>query len=126
MDFYFVLTSCAHIGASLHSFYHIICKIDLRENYIITQAVVIQALGRLGNHFLLNPKINMMKTIVKLKNINWKRNDSNWYLRNIKANGRMINSENAIVLTANYIKKCLGLSLNEDEQQREEKYLASL
>lgn len=103
-----------------------ISKIDLRENYIITQAVVIQALGRLGNHFLLNPKINMMKTIVKLKNINWKRNDSNWYLRNIKANGRMINSENAIVLTANYIKKCLGLSLNEDEQQREEKYLASL
>lgn len=103
-----------------------ISKIDLRENYIITQAVVIQALGRLGNYFLLNPKINMTKTIAKLKKINWKRNDSNWYLRNIKANGRMINSENAIILTANHIKKCLGLSLNEDEQQREEKYLVSI
>ena len=32
-----------------------ISKVDLRENYIVTQAVVIQAFGRVGNYFFLHP-----------------------------------------------------------------------
>ncbi len=103
-----------------------ISKIDLRENYIITQAVVIQSLGRLGNYFILNPNVNMLKTVARLRKVNWNRNDNNWYLRNIKSNGRMINNENAIILTANYLKKCLGIALNDDEKQREAKYLQSI
>ena len=100
-----------------------ISKVDLRENYIVTQAIVIQALGRIGNVFLTNPEHDMEKTLRGLENIDWKRNAECWQLRAIKANGRMISGETAVLLTANVIKEELGLPLNADEAEREEKFL---
>lgn len=99
-----------------------ISKIDLRENYIITQAVVIQALGRVGNYFINHPDVDMKKVLKKLETINWKRNAKVWHLRTIGANGRMINNETAIILTANAIKTALGIPLTTDEKNREEKF----
>ena len=100
-----------------------ISKVDLRENYIVTQAIVIQALGRIGNAFLSHPEYDMEKTLRGLKKIDWKRNAECWQLRAIKANGRMISGETAVLLTANVIKQELGLPLNTDEAEREEKFL---
>lgn len=103
-----------------------ISKIDLRENYIITQSVVIQSLGRLGNYFFAHPEVDMEKSIVLLKNIDWRRSALSWKLRTIGANGRMITSENAIVLTTNVIKKCLGIPLDDDELFKEDKFLKNI
>ena len=100
-----------------------ISKVDLRENYIVTQAIVIQALGRVGNVFLSNSELNMEKALLGLKKIDWKRNAECWQLRAIKANGRMISGETAVLLTANVIKQELGLPLNADESAREDKFL---
>lgn len=100
-----------------------ISKVDLRENYIVTQAIVIQALGRIGNVFLSHPEYDMEKSLRGLKKIDWRRNAECWQLRAIKANGRMISGETAVLLTANLIKQELGLSLNADEAEREEKFL---
>ena len=100
-----------------------ISKVDLRENYIVTQAIVIQALGRIGNAFLSHPEYDTEKTLYGLKKIDWKRNAECWQLRAIKANGRMISGETAVLLTANVIKQELGLPLNTDEAEREEKFL---
>ena len=100
-----------------------ISKVDLRENYIVTQAIVIQALGRIGNAFLSHPEYDMEKTLRGLKKIDWKRNAECWQLRAIKANGRMISGETAVLLTANVIKQELGLPLSTDEAEREEKFL---
>ncbi len=100
-----------------------ISKIDLRENYIITQAVVIQALGRIGSYFLLHPDEVIKQRLLGLRTIDWKRNAKCWHLRAIKTNGRMISSETAIILTANVIKTILGLPLDSDEQNRETKFL---
>ena len=100
-----------------------ISKVDLRENYIVTQAIVIQALGRIGNAFLSRPEYDIEKTLHGLKKIDWKRNAECWQLRAIKANGRMISGETAVLLTANVIKQELGLPLNTDEAEREEKFL---
>lgn len=102
-----------------------ISKVDLRENYIITQAVVIQALGRVGNYFFLHPD-NMEKQLKKLADIDWRRNADQWYLRTIRANGRMISSETAVLLTANVIKLALGIQLDQDESLREEKFMKSI
>lgn len=102
-----------------------ISKVDLRENYIITQAVVVQALGRVGNYFFTHKEKDMDACLVKLQNVDWKRNASQWHLRNIRANGRMISSENAVVLTANVIKQAIGLPLDNDEKQREKKHLST-
>ena len=102
-----------------------ISKVDLRENYIITQAVVIQALGRVGNYFFLHPE-NMKTQLKGLSSIDWRRNADHWYLRTIRSNGRMISSMTAVILTANVIKRALGIELDKDEISREEKFLKSV
>lgn len=103
-----------------------ISKVDLRENYIITQSVVIQSLGRLGNYFLIHPEVNMEKILCNLKKIDWRRSASLWKLRTIRSNGRMINSDNAIILTSNKIKIILNIPLDDDEEIREKKFLQNI
>ena len=94
---------------------------DLRENYIITQSVIIQVLGRLGNYFYLNPKEDLSEVLKGLNKIDWRRSASVWKHRTIRENGRMINSEDAIILTCNVVKKSLSIPLDDAEVIREEK-----
>lgn len=103
-----------------------ISKVDLRENYIITQAVVIQALGRVGHYYLTHPENDFKVSLKGLKNIDWKRNSDQWYLRTIRANGRMITSEKAVILTSNVIKLALGIQLDRDEENREKKFKSTI
>ena len=103
-----------------------ISKVDLRENYIVTQGVVIQALGQVGAYFCNNTEIDMEKMLSKLKNINWKRSASIWKYRTIRADGKILTSNKAILLTANQIKREIGIPLLLDEEQKEKRYLESL
>lgn len=100
-----------------------ISKVDLRENYIVTQAVMIQVLGRLGNYFFVNQSCDFEPYLKKLQQINWKRDCEDWALRTIRANGRMINNEEAITLTCNVLKNRLGVSLDEFEQSKESSFV---
>ena len=104
----------------------IISKIDLREIYIITQAVVIQAIARVGNHFYNDKSLDMKEILKGLNKLDWRRNAECWMHRTIRENGRMINSEPAILLTANIIKQELGLPLNKEEQAKEIKFCSKL
>ena len=70
-----------------------ITKIDLREQYIATQNVVIQALGIIGAYLHEHPRMNMEKKLVKLEKINWKRNAKPWKLRTIAENGKIITGQ---------------------------------
>lgn len=96
-----------------------ISKVDLRENYIVAQAVIIQVLGRLGNYFFVNRDCNLADSLRNLQTVNWRRDCEDWKLRTIRENGRMINNEEAIVLTCNVLKKHLGIPLNEAERGKE-------
>ena len=98
-----------------------ISKVDLRENYIITQSVIIQVLGRLGNYFYLNKKVNLTETLKGLSKVDWRRSAAVWKLRTIRENGRMINNEDAIILTCNVVKQNLSIPLVGAEMAREEK-----
>ena len=100
-----------------------ISKVDLRENYIVTQAVIIQVLGRLGNYFFTNPDHSFEKSLKKLKEVNWRRDCDDWTMRTIRANGRMINNEEAITLTCNVLKQYLNIPLDEFEQAKETAFL---
>ena len=103
-----------------------ISKVDLRENYIVTQGVVIQALGQVGTYFYKNPDADMERMLKRLKNIDWKRSASIWRYRVIRADGKILTSNKAILLTANQIKKELGIPLLPDEELKEKRYLESL
>ena len=96
-----------------------ISKVDLRENYIATQSVIIQVLGRLGNYFYLHPDCDIDLTLENLRYISWLRSDPLWRERAIRDNGRMINNEEAIILTCNALKQELNIPLDESEIKKE-------
>lgn len=98
---------------------HEITKVDLRENFIATQSIVIQAFGRIGNYMFsheLDPKSNLSN----VEKINWSRNAKQWYMRAVGKNGRIITNKKAAVLIANVIKKELGIPLTQEEMNAEE------
>lgn len=103
-----------------------ISKVDLRENYIATQGVVIQAFGVIGLYFYKNPDVDMSKFLCNLQKLDWKRSSSQWKLRVIRTDGKIITSNKAINLTSNQIKKEIGLPLSEEEEQREQQFLSSI
>ncbi len=95
-------------------------KKDLRENYIITLAITLTALGKLGRHFYENKDIDMTTCLIRLKEIDWSRtNYDNWLGRTIRENGKVMNSEEAITLTCAKIKQLIGVSLTKDELAKE-------
>lgn len=98
-------------------------KVDLRENYIATQGVVIQAIGRVGQYFYENNDKDMRQILTRLGIIDWQRASKQWYLRAIRANGRIITNKQAVVLIGNVIKKHLNVSLNSQEEKIEQKHL---
>lgn len=104
---------------------HLISKLDLREKYIITQAVIIQVFGRLGNYFVEHPEVDHKIVLARLEEIDWQRTSDTWKLRVIRSNGRMINNESAIILTCNAIKQFLGIKLDPDEIKRENEFIGT-
>lgn len=96
-----------------------ITKLELRENYIATQNIVIQALGRIGNYFYTNPKSDMKECMKKLDHINWNRNARIWYLRAISETGRIITNKKAAVLIANVMKMEMNIPFSPEEQNAE-------
>lgn len=97
-------------------------KIDLREQFIASQAVIIQALGKIGAFLYDIESSDLDMILSRLERINWRRNNPVWKLRVISNNGRMVNSEKAITLAAIAIKQMLGLKLTEDEEFEEENF----
>ena len=99
-----------------------ISKRELREHYIATQAVVIQAFGRIGAYLFEHPEYSLNKYLPQISKINWKRNSDDWKLRVIRSNGRMINNADAIILAGNVIKQHINLPLTDDEITAEQKF----
>ena len=93
-----------------------ITKVDLRENYIATQSVVIQALGRVGSYFWKHPECTMGQHIPLLENVKWQRSSKVWLHRAIMPNGRIITNKKAIMLIANALKQTLKIPLSNDEK----------
>lgn len=100
-------------------------KKELREKYIATQAVVIQAIGRVGAQ-LYKDKKNSEEILRNLRKIDWRRGAYCWKLRAIRGDGRLQTGENAQVLISNIIKQSLGLMLSSEEQKSEEDFLKSI
>lgn len=96
-----------------------ITKVDLRENFIATQSIVIQAFGRVGS-YLYSHQNEMKKTMANIEKINWSRNARQWYMRAVGKNGRIITNKKAALLIANVIKQQIGIPLSQEELNAEE------
>ena len=116
-------TLCRYIQPWQELEQHEISKVDLREQYIVTQSVIIQVFGRLGNALLRTKKSALAKTLKPLSDIDWHRDSPIWQGRTIRANGRVINNEEAIILTCNVLKQALKLPLDSFEQGKEMSFI---
>ena len=63
----------------------------------------------------------MQKYLEILKEINWNRSASIWYLRAISENGSIVTNKRAALLISNIIKKVTKLPLSKEEKMAEEK-----
>ena len=104
----------------------VLTKKALRENYIVTLAVTISALGKLGRFFYDNSDYVMSDYLIKLQKIDWLRTNTIWVGKTIRENGKVLNSEEAISLTCAVIKKELGLPLTKEEMQKEKQILEKM
>lgn len=92
-------------------------KCTLREEYILTLSVTLQALGRLGYYFY-NHQDEMHK-LTKLSEIDWLRANPEWCGRAVDTQGKIIINEDAIVKMCNLLKSKLGIELSRDEVVKE-------
>jgi len=95
-------------------------KKSLREDYIVTQGLIILSLGRLCEFYCANPNIDMKASLCGLKKIDWLRNNETcWMHRAIKPNGKINRNEQGIFLTYVQIKRLLGLPISDEEMKKE-------
>lgn len=95
-------------------------KKSLREDYIITQGLIILSFGRLCEFFATNPQIDMKTKLKGLRKIDWLRNNENsWMNRAIKPNGKINRNEQGIFLTYVQIKRLLDLPISDVELKKE-------
>lgn len=97
-----------------------IYKSDLRQNYILCLNVTISAFGRLGAYFYQNREVNFCEVLLKLRQINWLRNNlDDWGGRVIGENGKILGSETSVILICNKLKMFLDIPLDDHENKKE-------
>lgn len=92
---------------------------EVRRDFIHSHAIVLQALGRVGKAIYQLPKPNVEKTLSKLKNVDWSRKNSQTWEGRAMIGGSMSKAGQNVVLTANEIKRVLGLALTPEETATE-------
>lgn len=93
-------------------------KKTLKESYIITLGVILKALGKIGSYYY-EKKDAQFKELTKLIEIDWLRSNKQWKERLIREDGKVMSSEQAIMLTCNKIKQLIGIPLTKEEQRKE-------
>lgn len=93
-------------------------KCSLREDYILTLSVTLQAFGRLGYYFY-ETKADIL-ILKQLSEVDWMRCNKEWLGRAIDNQGKIISNEDAIIKMCNLIKKKLGIELTREEEVKED------
>lgn len=116
---YFWNTICDNMIEWQQVFQKKLSASDLRLYYINSNAVVLEALGIIGNYLYQNEYTNVDVILSNLKNIDWHRENEEWKYRAIDSNGRIAKSSTYVKLTCNLIKQKLHLPLTKEEQSLE-------
>lgn len=92
---------------------------EVREDFIHSHGVVLQAIGRAGNALIKeNPKA-WQKRLTELSKMNWARTNSKLWEGRAMVGGRLSKATQNVILTGNAIKTHLKLGLNPEEQKLE-------
>lgn len=96
---------------------------ELREQYVHSHGVTLQALGHVGHELIFNhSSYKTWKPKLKpLRKIDWSRSNSDWDGRAL-VHGRISKARANVLLTAAYIKRVLKINLNPIEKQEERRF----
>lgn len=95
---------------------------ELREQYIHAHGVMLQAMGNVGADLVSLPEKTWKKALKKLSKIDWSRVNGPWMRRSME-HGKISKARAKVLLTGNYIKQQIGLSLNVVEEEAEQDFL---
>jgi len=92
---------------------------ELREKYVHAHGVALEAIGRVGNALLRERPETWKTDLAGLAKLDWSRTSPTWQGR-VLVNGRVSKTAASVVLTANVLKKHLGLELGVEDRRIEE------
>jgi len=92
---------------------------EVREGYIHSHGIALQALGKAGNTLLQDYPHDWRKRLEGLQKIDWSRSNAKLWEGRALIGGKVSKVTTNVILTTNVIKSALSLPLD-DEQQRVE------
>ena len=99
--------------------------LEVRQNFIHSHGIVLQALGRVGHALVGQSKEVWSHALEGLDQIDWSRHNVRAWEGRAMIGGRIVKSFQNVILTGNYIKKACGIPLSLDEQLSEDAFLNS-
>jgi DNA sulfur modification protein DndB len=92
---------------------------EIREGYIHSHGIALQALGKAGNALIKAHPADWEKRLGPFAKINWARSNAKLWEGRALIGGKVSKVTTNVTLTANVVKKALGLKLDADEQKVE-------
>jgi DNA sulfur modification protein DndB len=92
---------------------------ELREHYIHSHGIALQAMGRAGNALLKKDQRTWGKKLVAIGDIDWSRKNTELWEGRALTKGRVSKANLNITLTSNVIKKAVGVELTDEEMKVE-------
>lgn len=96
-----------------------ITKLELRRDYLVTQSVILKALGLVGKALYSENEESLGNILAGLQKVDWRKQNPAWQGRMIADNGVLLKTRTAILSVSAYIKKILGIPLSELETNAE-------
>lgn len=98
---------------------------EVRQDFIHSHSIVLQALGRVGRYVYQQDVESIEEAMAGLATINWSRSNIAIWEGRAMTGGRMSKNSQNVTLTCNEIKRALGLALTPEEQNVENAYMAA-
>lgn len=95
---------------------------ELRSDYVHAHGIALQALAIAGNSLTKLHPNDWKRKLSNIKKIDWSRANASLWEGRALVGGSLNKSQKNVILTANIIKKVLGLSLDPNEEAVETNY----
>lgn len=93
---------------------------EIREGYIHSHGIALQALGKAGNTLLKHHPKDWQGRLGGLQQIDWSRNNAALWEGRALIGGKVSKVTTNVILATNVVKQALALPLSEDEQKIED------
>ena len=92
---------------------------EVREGYIHSHGIALQALGRAGNAALKAWPAKWKPKLAALERIDWSRSNARLWEGRAMIGGKVSKVTTNVILTTNAVKEAIGLPLSDDEKKVE-------